>query len=211
MTRALRVVSTLVLLLAGLLLPSVSAAEPLTLEERAQLAQGRVVGRPLDAEIGDNEYHGGIAYALVDAPPDAVWEVLLDVNAYRQILPLTQEATEIARTEQERLVYFRHGSSIGSGAYTCRLQPGKNRTIRFWLDPSAPHDFVDAFGFFRVEDAGDGRSLVTTAVLLDLGFGVTRLLFEDRIQRRVLTTPGLIKTYAEARRREALARSPSPS
>jgi hypothetical protein len=44
------------------------------------------------------------------------------------------------------------------------------------------------------------RSLVTVAVALDVGPGLVRLFFEERIQRVILATPRHIKDFIEPRR-----------
>ena len=51
---------------------------------------------------------------------------------------------------------------------------------------------------FRVEPTGDGRTLVTYMVLVDLGPGWIRRIFEGRIRRVLLSAPMLIKGYVEA-------------
>jgi hypothetical protein len=127
------------------------------------------------------------------------------VGAYRSILPLTQEAREIKRGRREALVAMRHGGRLGSAAYTMIVRRVSRNEIRFWLDPSRPHDVDDAWGYFRVEPLSDGRSLLTYAAVVNLGFGVARMFFETRVRDIALGTPGLVKTYVESRvrRRDA--------
>lgn len=187
----------LVLGVSSLCFTSPGRAEPLTAEETTRLASGQVVARNVDAELHGGQYVGGVSYALIDAPPVRVLAALLDPAAYLHILPLAQETREVGWVDGDRLYYFRHGSSLGSGGYTCRVHPEPGGTVRFWMDPSQPHDIDDAWGYFRVDDAGDGRTLLTVGMLVDLGFGFARLLFEERIRNRLLTTPGLVKRYVE--------------
>lgn len=196
-SRALGAVLALGLVAVG----APARAEPLGEEESARLAAGEVVARNVDASVHGGQYVGGIAYAIIDAPPVAVLSALIDPEAYLHILPLAQEAREVGQLEGDRLFYFRHGSSLGSGGYTCRVRAERGGTVRFWMDPSQPHDFDDAWGYFRVDEAGPGRTLLTVGMLVDLGFGFARLLFEERIRARLLTTPGLVKTYVEGKRR----------
>lgn len=188
---------------ASLSVASPARAEPLTAEETSRLQAGQVVARNVDAH--DGQYVGGVSYALVDAPPVRVLAALLDPAAYLHILPLAQETREVGWVDGDRLYYFRHGSSLGSGGYTCRVHTEAGGTLRFWMDPSQPHDIDDAWGYFRVDDAGNGRTLLTVGILVDLGFGFARLLFEERIRTRLLTTPGLVKRYVEKRERERIS------
>ena len=188
--------------LTGLCVTTPARAESLTAEENGRLLAGQVVARNVDATVHGGQYVGGVSYAIIDAPQVRVLAALLDPAAYLHILPLVQETREVGWSDGDRLYYFRHGSSLGSGGYTCRVHPEAGGTLRFWLDPSQPHDIDDAWGYFRVDDAGNGRTLLTVGMLVDLGFGFARLLFEERIRSRLLTTPGLVKRYVEKVERE---------
>ena len=66
----------------------------------------------------------------------------------------------------------------------------------------------DLWGYVRVKPLGKGQTLVTMAVALDVGPGLVRALFEDKIQRVILDTPRRIRDYLEPK---ALARSDSPA
>jgi hypothetical protein len=88
----------------------------------------------------------------------------------------------------------------GGTTYTVNIERSALRSeLRFWLDSSRPHDISDVFGFFRVEPFADGKSLVTVAAALDLGPGITSLLFSGAVERSLLSTPGLIRNYVEPR------------
>jgi hypothetical protein len=71
--------------------------------------------------------------------------------------------------------------------------------VSFALDRSRPHGIRDVHGFVRARSLGRGQTLVTVAVALDVGPGLVRALFEERIQRLILTTPRHIKDYLEPR------------
>jgi hypothetical protein len=71
------------------------------------------------------------------------------------------------------------------------------RVVRFWLDPSEPHSVDDVWGFFRATRYDDQRSLVSVGALVDLGPGVIRMLFEQRIQRSILRMPNRIRDTVE--------------
>jgi hypothetical protein len=84
--------------------------------------------------------------------------------------------------------------------YTVHLEQTQGvDEIRFWLDPTRPHDVRDVWGYFRVSPFPDGRSLVTVAVALDLGPGIKRLLFEDGVERIILRAPDKIRAFVEPR------------
>ncbi len=72
--------------------------------------------------------------------------------------------------------------------------------LRFWLDPSEPHDIGDCWGYFRVQPWGKRASLLTYAALLHLDSGLVKLLFSETIRRYALKTPGLVRAFVEGKR-----------
>jgi hypothetical protein len=174
-----------------------AASSGLTQGEREALLAGEVVARPMRIEAESGTYRGGLSYSLVHAPVAAVLVALSNVDSLPQALPHTTSA---------RLIDVRGGVARvelvqGAGtSYTVRIQrvPGRSE-LRFWLDPSRPHDIDDVFGFFRVEPFGNGESLVTVAAAVDLGSGLTSLLFSNAVERTILSTPRRIREYVEPR------------
>ena len=181
--------------------------------EQARLAAGQVVSRELTVNLPSGRFIGGVSYAIIDAPADVVMRVILDVDAYREILPLALEAREVGRRDADRFVYFRHGNRIGTASYICQVRPVSGTLVRFWMDRSRPHDFEDAWGYFRVDPLGPGRSLLTYAGLIDLGFGFVRFFFEEKVRHYLLSTPELVQTYVrkqnEREAEDASAAAPS--
>lgn len=196
-----RAILALGALFATLLFAPSAGAAGLSAEERARLARGDVLRRPIDVDLAEGAYFGGIAYAVVDVPPAEVMRVLLDSSAYRSILPLTLEAREVGRKGDNRLIFFRHGTRIGSASYTAIVRRQSPSVVRFWLDPDFPHEIEDCWGYFRVEAFPEGRTLVTYAALLRLEFGVVRMLFSEKIRTYAMNMPLLLRRYLEQSRR----------
>jgi hypothetical protein len=177
---------------------AVSAKAPaLSQSEREALLAGEVVARPMRIETSAGSYRGGLSYSLVHAPAAAVLAALSNVDSLPQALPHTKSA---------RLIDVRGGIARvelvqgGGTSYTVRIERVQGRSeLRFWLDSSRPHDIEDVFGFFRVEPFGKGESLVTVAAAVDLGSGITSLLFSSAVERAVLSTPWQIREYVEPR------------
>ncbi len=178
---------------------SFAFAAPPTLSrgECGALLAGEVVSRPLRIETGSGSYRGGVSYSLVHAPAAAVLAALSSIDTLPQALP---------RTVSARLIDVRQGLAAvelvhnGGASYTVRIERMRGRPeLRFWLDPRRPHDIDDVFGYFRVEPFGEGRSLVTVAAAVDLGSGLTSLLFGNAVERAVLGTPRQIREYVEPR------------
>jgi len=165
--------------------------------EREALLSGEVVARPMRFDTRDGSYRGGVSYSLVRAPAAAVLSALSNVETLPLSLPHTKSARLIDVRGALSRVELVHG---GGTTYTVSIErsPGRSE-LRFWLDSSRPHDISDVFGFFRVEPFGAGRSLVTVAAALDLGSGLTSLLFSDAVERTVLSTPGQIRNFVEPR------------
>jgi hypothetical protein len=178
-------------------LPPPSGA--LTRDERTALMSGDVVSRPLSFERHGGRYVGGISYQLMRAVPDEVLAAVLDVSALPELLPRTRRATLIETSTLGSRIELVQGNSVADATYTVLLAPSAPGEVRFWLDQTRPHGISDVWGYFRARPFGDGKTLVTVAVALDVGPGLVRMLFEDRIQRLVLETPRHIRDYVEPR------------
>lgn len=187
--------------------PTASAAR-LTSSEHARLMQGEVVSRPLDLDLPQGEYVGGIAYAIIQASPSTVMAVLGDVSAYKDILPLARDAREVGKRGHDSLIAIRHASKIGDVAYTLRVRRESAKLVRFWVDKDRPHDLDDAWGYFRVEPTGDGATLLTYAAVMDIGSGITQMLFAEKVRKLAMGTPALVRQYVQEHvsRRVAQAR-----
>jgi len=169
-------------------------------EQRTLLA-GRTVSRPVRFERGDGgSYVGGVSYQVVKASPTEVLRALADVRSLPRALPRTLSAELVSSSGTSARVEFTQGKAPFLVTYTVHLeQTREGDAIRFWLDPTRPHDVRDVWGYFRVAPFADGRTLVTVAVALDLGPGVARLLFEDGVERTILRSPDKIRAFVEPR------------
>ena len=167
-------------------------------DERAALLSGDTVSRPLEFDKNGGSYVGGVSYQLVRAVPAEVLAAVMNVPELPNLLPRTRRATRIDGDEQRTRVELEQGNSVASATYTVLLTRQSPGEVRFWLDARRPHGIKDVWGYFRARPFGD-QTLVTVAIALDVGPGLVRLLFEDRIQRLALETPRHIKDYVEPR------------
>lgn len=179
-------------------------ADGLEPDESARLARGETVIREHTLERGERRYVGGITYTIVDASAAELSGLLDDVAALRRVLPKTKRAHVVGRAGGDQLIELVQGTTLVEAAYTIRVRraPGE---VRFWLDPSRPHAIDDAWGFFRYEpfvaDSGEQRVLLTYGVLADIGPGIVRELFEERVRAALLSVPQLVRRQvAELRR-----------
>ena len=195
-----------VMLGAGLASPEVARADTLSTDESTRLNRGETVARPVTIEDDERRYVGGITYAVVRASVSELQDLFEDVSAYANVLPRTKRATLVGHEGLDQLVELRQGNAIIDARYTLRVRhEAWRRDVRFWLDQRRPHDIKDAWGYFHVDpmpdDAEGPRSLVTYAVLVDLGPGIVRELFEERLRAVLLTTPSILSRYMVSRRR----------
>jgi hypothetical protein len=176
--------------------------------EQKALEAGVLVSRALRFAQAGGSYVGGVSYQVVDVAPELVLAALSDVANWPEALPRTKSAQLLAARDGLTRVELVQGGSLLEARYTVVLDRADGETIRFWLDPSRPHDIRDVWGFFRVRALPGGRSLVTVGAALDLGDGLARLLFEDKIASVLLRAPRKIRQFVEPR---ALALSSTPA
>ena len=188
-------------------------AEALSEHESIRLARGETVIREHTWEPGRSaRFVGGVTYTIVDASAAEIMALFDDVNAYRRVLPHTKQA-RIASVEPngDRLVELVQGTALVEAEYTIRVRRDppasggtSRREIRFWLEPTRPHEIDDAWGFFRFEpfigSSGEQRVLLTYAILVDVGPGLVRELFEERVRAALLSVPQLVRRYVAEER-----------
>lgn len=177
-----------------------SQSEGLSASELDALRAGRTVTRPMQFEQRGASYVGGLSYALVRARPGAIFAALQDVRALPEMLPATLSARRVGGSALPAHVELVQGTSLVRAEYTLVVERARTKPeLEFWLDRRRPHDIDDVWGFIRVEPFDEAYSLVTVAVLLDMGPGLGRLLFEGRVQRTILRAPAHIRDFMENR------------
>ncbi len=172
-------------------------------EQHRTLRAGGRVEQFVELERDGQRYVGGVSYALVRAEPRQVFDVLNGLSTLAQVLPRTRSTRILERSGNRVRVELEQGTSVVSTTFTVffELEPPDGRydprVVRFWLDPSQPHSIDDVWGFFRATRYDDTHSLVSVGALVDLGPGLIRMLFEERIQRSILRTPNRIRDTVE--------------
>jgi hypothetical protein len=191
-----------------MLVGSPSYANGLSPFEANRLDHGGLVSRSQALVRGERKYVGGITYAVLDARADDIAAVINDVADWSRIFPRTQNTRYVGSDDGDAVVEVTHGSGLLRVTYTIRIRR-EGRTVRFWMDPSRPHDIEDVWGFIRTDPVDGARQLVTFGILIDLGDGLLRDLFEDRVRELALTVPARVRGAVE--RRGALGRVVSAS
>lgn len=191
-------------------------ADGLSSNESVRLGRGETVIRPQTYETEERRYVGGVTYTILEGTVEDVASVLDDVDAYRRVLPRTKRARLVGTEGGDRLIELAQGSALAEAQYTIRVRTNASRReMRFWLDPTRPHEIDDAWGFFRLEpfttESGEPRVLVTYGALVDVGPGIVRELFEERVRSALLSVPQLLRGYvAETRRNAAPVAAAAP-
>lgn len=200
-----RLLAALVALVA-LCAPAAARADGLSSAEIARLSRRETVIREQTLERGDRRYVGGITYTLLDAPVTEVAALIDNPESLRRVLPKTKAARVVGEDQGDSLIELVQGTSMMQATYTIRMRRSAGES-RFWLEPSHPHGIDDAWGFFRyqpfVTPAGEERVLLTYGILVDVGPGVVRELFEEKLRSALLSVPQLV-------RREFALRSSMP-
>lgn len=192
---------------AVMLASSAAHADGLSPDETARLLRGEAVSRSQQLDRGGRHYVGGVTYEIVDAAPDELSALLDDVSSWRRFLPKAREAIRVGAVGGDSLVEITHGSSLIQVAYTLQVHRDA-QGVRFWLDLDRPHDIEDAWGYMRATPMPHGRTLVTWGILVDMGPGLLRDLFEDKVQAQALGVPDRVRdvVYERASRGRRAAR-----
>ena len=180
--------------------PRLAHADGLTASELSSLTRGETVTRPVTFEPNGQRFVGGVTYSILNTTPEALFSLLDKVDAYVEVLPRTKYAEKVAGPAPDLFIELHQGNALIDAAYTVRIrkEPEKKR-IRFWLEPSRPHAIDDAWGFFRYEllakENGESRILLTYGALVDVGPGMLRSMYEDRVRDAMLRVPENLRRY----------------
>ena len=179
-----------------------ASADTLTPSEASRLERGETVIRTQTIERGEQRYVGGVTYTVLEASAAEISALFDDVSTYRHVLPKTKGARNVGVDRGDQLVELVQGNAVYEATYTIRVRRSANE-LRFWLEPTRPHEIDDAWGFFRVEPFvapnGEERVLLTYGVLVDVGPGIVRELFEERVRAAMLSVPQLVQRHLARR------------
>jgi hypothetical protein len=167
---------------------------PLSATEMARLWHGDTVVRPQTLSRGAAHYVGGVTYTIVDASADELPVLLSSVDTLKRILPRTRAAIHVGSADGDELVQVTQGTALLQGTYTIRMHRAA-RELRFWMDPHRSHAIADAWGFLRATPLDDGRALLTYGVLVDMGPGLFRDLFEGRVRDLALSVADRVRGF----------------
>jgi len=181
-----------------------SSSLSLTPQEQADLAAGRLVKRPESQRVGGVTLMGGTSMQKVAAPPDVVFEAVLDFSRYPQMLPWVDSAIVVEEAGAERLILVTHSHRLVRASYHIRFQVRhSSRTALFRVDRSRPGSVRTGSGFVSVVPFEGGQSsVVAFGVMADPSLGILTDLLRPQVQAAVLEVPRAVKQYVERLARE---------
>jgi hypothetical protein len=176
-------------------------ADALRPEEIARLERGETVTHPQNLDENGRRYVGGVTYTIIEISADELLTLLDNDQAYLEVLPRTKRVQKIASDASNLWVLLHQGTSLIDASYTLhvRKEPLEAR-VRFWVDLTRPHDIEDAWGFFRWNRIRPGAVLLTFGTLVDLGVGLLRSLYEERLRAAMLEVPQRLRRYVQKTR-----------
>lgn len=196
-----RLISALALVAAASA-ATTARADALSPGDRARLDRRETVVREHTMERGDHRWIGGVTYTVVDASAAEVAAIFDDVEALSRVLPRTKSAKFVGSIDGDRLIELVQGNALMEATYTVRVRHERGET-RFWLEPTLPHGIDDAWGYFRYEPfidaSGEEHVLLTYGVLVDVGPGLVRDLFEEKVRTTLLSVPQLVRRQMASR------------
>jgi hypothetical protein len=183
---------------AGVVTSAAPARAAFSADEKARLARGELVTQELDLAGGDGHYVGGLAYEIVDADWKRLSAITRDVTRFAELLPHVTSA-KLLGIDESGVARVRVEHAVGpfKGGYTTKIAFSEGgMRARFFLDKSAQNDVDAAWGFVRFTPVdGGARTLVTYAILFDLGQGFLSM-FESRIRAAALSYPSKLADAA---------------
>jgi hypothetical protein len=168
-----------------------SNAHAFTSVENERLARRESIVEPTTLQKGGGRFVGGLAYRIIDADADHISKVFRTPARWTEVLPRVREA-ELVKVDEKGQAHVRvtHQFGLFRGSYDLVVAfTEQGRFGRFWIDQHGDNDLVDGWGYLRLTPLPAGKTLVTWAVLFDVGEGVTRALFEAKMQRAALDVP----------------------
>jgi hypothetical protein len=168
-------------------------ASGFTREERTQLLAGALVRRDLERREGDHTLYGGASWQRIESPIADVWRTVTDPSALTRLVPALDEAEVIEESARERVVLMHHHVGMIEASYYAILRlDAAERTLRFELDPSRPHDVREGRGYLRLTRYR-GATIAEWSILVDPGAGILSGLVVPMLRDWLLQPPRCLR------------------
>jgi len=198
MNATIKTVIALVLGVAVFAAAGPTQAIDFTDKQLAKLKAGKSVKKPLRGS-GSNGVYGGSGFALIDAPPEVVWNAIQDWGSYKRVFPKTCDVREVSRKGGRSLVRMELGTKLINVSYFVEVKTDKSKwQISYKLVGSKPHDIDEVQGYWRLFPQANGQTLVAYVTAVKVPMGVVNLIpepLEKKINRNLLASPQYLRTW----------------
>lgn len=179
-----------------------SAAVEFNERQLEKLKAGKSVKKPLEG-VGEDGVYGGSGFALIDAPPEVVWQAILDWSSYHAVYPRTVEARELSQRSDRSLVRVEMGYKLLSVEFFVEIHTDKSKwQVDFTLVEDRPNDIEAARGYWRLFPQPNGQTLVAYVTAVKVPMGVVNLIpesLERKINRNLLACPEYLRAWIHGR------------
>jgi hypothetical protein len=172
--------------------PAPSAAPAtLTASELAALETGpHSVARPLAFWHRGRKYVGALGYSLVGCEPEAAFRLGYQSESLGEWVA-NAGLTVVSRDEHSYVVDLVQSQEPMLVTVPVRVT-WQGHLARFELARGRPSGIEDLWGFLLAEPYGEGRTLLISSVVVDLGPGLLRGLTETYMQQVLMRTAGIL-------------------
>lgn len=175
---------------------------PLTSSERAKLSTGAFVERRTSERRGSLRLVGGSSFQVIRRSPEEVWRALTDLDEIGNLLPSIRRTQVVAQNGSSSTVRVEHEHGVMEAAYHLRVRHTNGNVVIFQLDTRRKNDIHAGWGFLRIHPWDGGRkTLVSYAVLVDVGPGLLKAVMTPAFKEWILRVPLTMKWYLEGRGR----------
>ena len=194
MTVSVRV-RALLLVACGILLPQLAQAAIFGLSdsEWQRLMTGERIVHKQSREHHGLDLFGGTAWQRVESPAAAVWDVVVQAELYRHLLPYAIEVNPVSDAD----VQLRHRVALGAEiSYRLRFtRDDARRVLKFQVPAGAAGDVRAGFGELHVRELDDHSCVVAWTVFAKPDLGIVGSMFRGLVQRTMLEVPTRIRRF----------------
>ncbi|MFW5876141.1 MAG: hypothetical protein ACOCXM_05350 [Myxococcota bacterium] len=185
----------------GLLAPvpgGAQAGEDFSRMERLKLRRGKLVMRQREERRGQMNLVGGMSWQVVDLPIEVVGRAVKKVSEYEHLLPGVSKFHEVKGKGPFRVIRVCHARRSVEGCYHANIRfANGGRDAFFQLDQSRDNDLRAGWGFVRVSEYGDDKTLFAWGVMADVGRGILAGLMRPHVREWMLKVPTTAKKHLE--------------
>jgi ribosome-associated toxin RatA of RatAB toxin-antitoxin module len=159
----------------------------LTEKELATLKKGQVVVRGEMYTTDDGKRAGkGVAFVVIDKPPEAAFAVLQDYGKIAEYMPRVTKVTIPEKSPTRMKVVQELKVLFKTVVYTLILDFNAQKKRMDWkLDKTAENDIKDTWGFWEFVPYDNGKTLVVYNIAANTGVSIPQFL-EDYLTKKDL-------------------------